>query len=98
MERAGPDRSSYSEAHQGRLIRLTREVTVRIWIAEAHRDGEPAGTAQFGLVGEEVEKLNADLVLRDADGHVYTVRCDAANAMLLNESLKEHKTVQGRER
>jgi hypothetical protein len=49
---------------------------------------------QFGLVAEDVEKVNPDLVVRDADGKVYTVRYEAVNAMLLNEFLKEHKTVQ----
>jgi hypothetical protein len=41
-----------------------------------------------------VEKVNPDLVVRDADGKVMTVRYDAVNAMLLNEFLKEHQTVQ----
>jgi hypothetical protein len=49
---------------------------------------------QFGLVAEEVEKVNPDLVRRDRDGKLQTVRYDAVNAMLLNEFLKEHKTVQ----
>jgi hypothetical protein len=52
------------------------------------------GTTQFGLVAEEVEKVNPDLVARDAEGKVYTVRDDAVNAMLLNEFLKEHGKVQ----
>jgi len=51
-------------------------------------------TAQFGLVAEDVAKVNADLVTRDSDGKVYTVRYEAVNAMLLNEFLKEHKIVQ----
>jgi hypothetical protein len=51
-------------------------------------------TPQFGLVAEDVEKVNPDLVVRDAEGKVYTVRYDAVNAMLLNEFLKEHKMVQ----
>jgi Chaperone of endosialidase len=55
---------------------------------------DPAGVPQFGLVAEEVEKVNPDLVARDADGKAYTVRYDAVNAMLLNEFLKEHRTVQ----
>jgi Chaperone of endosialidase len=55
---------------------------------------DPAGTHQFGLVAEEVEKVNPDLVDRGPDGKVYSVRYDAVNAMLLNEFLKEHKTVQ----
>ena len=55
---------------------------------------DPEGIPQFGLVAEEVEKVNPDLVARDADGKVYTVNYDAVNAMLLNEFLKEHRTVQ----
>jgi Chaperone of endosialidase len=50
--------------------------------------------AQFGLVAEDVEKVNADLVVRDGTGKPYSVRYDQVNAMLLNEFLKEHKTVQ----
>jgi hypothetical protein len=49
------------------------------------------GIRQFGLVAEEVGKVNPDLVARDADGKPYTVRYDAVNAMLLNEFLKEHR-------
>jgi hypothetical protein len=49
---------------------------------------------QFGLVAEDVEKVNPDLVARDAKGEIYTVRYDAVNAMLLNEFLKEHSEVQ----
>jgi uncharacterized coiled-coil protein SlyX len=55
---------------------------------------DPAGTPQFGLVAEEVAKVNPDLVTRDAKGELYTVRYEAVNAMLLNEFLKEHQTVQ----
>ena len=55
---------------------------------------DPAGTAQFGLVAEEVEKVNPDLVARDGKGEIYTVRYDAVNAMLLNEFLKEHRNNQ----
>ena len=52
---------------------------------------DPDGIPQFGLVAEEVEKVNPDLVARDEQGKPYTVRYDAVNAMLLNEFLKEHK-------
>ena len=55
---------------------------------------DPAGTPQFGLVAEDVEKVNPDLVARDAKGEVYTVRYEAVNAMLLNEFLKEHRKVE----
>ena len=49
---------------------------------------------QFGLIAEEVAKVNPDLVVRDRNGEIYTVRYDAVNAMLLNEFLKEHKKVE----
>src|SRR6184192_1963670 len=55
---------------------------------------DPKGIPQFGLVAEDVEKVNPDLVARDDHGKPYTVRCEAVNAMLLNEFLKEHLTVQ----
>ena len=55
---------------------------------------DPARSPQFGLVAEEVAKVNPDLVTRDAKGEVYTVRYEAVNAMLLNEFLKEHRKVQ----
>jgi hypothetical protein len=57
------------------------------------------GTLQFGLIAEEVAKVNPDLVARDKSGEIYTVRYDAVNAMLLNEFLKEHKRAEqlGRE-
>jgi Chaperone of endosialidase len=55
---------------------------------------DPDGIQQFGLVAEQVEKVNPALVARDADGKVYTVRYEAVNAMLLNEFLKEHRTVR----
>ena len=53
--------------------------------------------AQFGLVAEEVEKVNPDLVARDETGKAYTVRYEAVNAMLLNEFLKEHRKIQEQE-
>ena len=55
---------------------------------------DPDGIPQFGLVAEQVEKVNPDLVVRDADGKVNTVRYEAVNAMLLNEFLKEHRKVR----
>jgi hypothetical protein len=55
---------------------------------------DPDSTPQFGLVAEEVEKVNPDLVARDDQGKPYTVRYDAVNAMLLNEFLKEHRKVE----
>ena len=58
------------------------------------RELDPEGIPQFGLVAEEVEKVNPDLVARDSDGRANTVRYEAVNAMLLNEFLKEHDKVQ----
>jgi hypothetical protein len=55
---------------------------------------DPESIPQFGLVAEEVEKINPDLVARDEQGKPYSVRYEAVNAMLLNEFLKEHRTVQ----
>ena len=55
---------------------------------------DPEGIPQFGLVAEEVEKVNPALVTRDEEGKAYTVRYEAVNAMLLNEFLKEHRQVQ----
>jgi uncharacterized coiled-coil protein SlyX len=54
---------------------------------------DPYKIPQFGLVAEQVEKVNPDLVVRGEDGKVMTVRYEAVNAMLLNEFLKEHRNV-----
>jgi septal ring factor EnvC (AmiA/AmiB activator) len=51
-------------------------------------------TPQFGLIAEDVEKVNLNLVARDDQGKPFTVRYEAVNAMLLNEFLKEHKKVE----
>ena len=55
---------------------------------------DPAGTAQLGLVAEEVEKVNPDLVVRDKEGKPYSVRYEQVNAMLLNEFLKAHRRIE----
>jgi predicted RNase H-like nuclease (RuvC/YqgF family) len=60
-------------------------------LPSATREIDPTGTSQFGLVAEEVEKIDPDLVIRDKEGKPYSVRYDQVNAMLLNEFLKEHK-------
>jgi hypothetical protein len=78
------DMNAASEA----LLAL-RPVTFR-YKPELDKDGIP----QYGLVAEEVAEVNPDLVLRDENGEIYTVRYEAVNAMLLNEFLKEHRKVQ----
>jgi hypothetical protein len=55
---------------------------------------DPAGTSQFGLVAEDVEKVNPNLVVRDKEGKPYSVRYDQVNAMLLNEFLKAHRKME----
>ena len=59
-----------------------------------HYKSDTKGTPQFGLIAEEVAKVNPALVLPDKQGKPYTVRYDAVNAMLLNEFLKEHRKVE----
>ena len=61
-------------------------------------DIDPDGIPQFGLIAEEVEKVDPKLVGRDENGAVMTVRYEAVNAMLLNEFLKEHRKVDEQER
>ena len=58
------------------------------------KDLDPQALPQFGLVAEQVAKVNPDLVARDAEGKPFTVRYDEVNAMLLNEFLKEHRKVE----
>ncbi len=59
---------------------------------------DPTGTPQLGLVAEDVEKVNPNLVVRDQEGKPYSVRYDQVNAMLLNEFLKEHRRVEEQDR
>ena len=59
-----------------------------------HYKSDKTNTPQFGLIAEEVAQTNPDLVVRDKNGDIYTVRYDAVNAMLLNEFLKEHRRVE----
>ena len=63
-----------------------------------HYKSDATNTPQFGLIAEEVAQVNADLVVRDEKGELYTVRYEAVNAMLLNEFLKEHRKVQEQDR
>jgi hypothetical protein len=56
-----------------------------------HYKSDSGGTPQFGLIAEEVAQVSPDLIVRDENGEIYTVRYDAVNAMLLNEFLKEHR-------
>src|SRR5207249_1448465 len=55
---------------------------------------DPDRILQFGLVAEDVEKVDPDLVVRDGEGRVYSIRYEAMNAMLLNEFLKAHRKIE----
>ena len=59
---------------------------------------DPQGVPQFGLVAEDVERVNPDLVVRDNEGKTYSVRYDQVNAMLLNEFLKAHRKNEEQEK
>ena len=56
-----------------------------------HYKSDKTNRSEFGLLAEEVAEINPDLVVRDENGEIYTVRYEAVNAMLLNEFLKEHR-------
>ena len=62
-----------------------------------HYKSDNTNRPEFGLIAEEVAAVNPDLVVRNKDGDIYTVRYDQVNAMLLNEFLKEHRKVQEQE-
>jgi hypothetical protein len=73
----------------------TSEAVLLLRPVTFHYKTDTKGTPQFGLIAEEVAKVNPALVLPDKEGKPYTVRYDAVNTMLLNEFLKEHREVQG---
>src|SRR5439155_19005621 len=92
---------------QGSSRRFKREIKTMGNASEAilslkpvsfHYKSDAKNIAQFGLIAEEVAKVNPALVVLDKDGKPYSVRYDAVNAMLLNEFLKAHKTVEGQNR
>ena len=74
------------------------EVILSLRPVTFHYKTDTTGTPQFGLIAEEVEKVNPDLVTRDDQGKVYTVRYEAVNAMLLNEFLKAHRKMEAQQR
>src|SRR5437899_4284977 len=74
------------------------EVIVSLRPVTFHYRSDIMNTPQFGLVAEEVAAVNPDLVVRDKNGEIYTVRYDQVNAMLLNEFLKGHRKVETQSR
>jgi hypothetical protein len=77
-----------------KAIDKTSEAILSLKPVTFHYKTDKANTSQFGLIAEEVAQVNPDLVVRDKNGEIYTVRYEAVNAMLLNEFLKEHRRVQ----
>jgi len=69
----------------------TSEAILALKPVTFHYKSDQTSSPQFGLIAEEAAEVNPDLVVRDENGEIYTVRYDAVNAMLLNEFLKEHK-------
>src|SRR6267378_2653354 len=72
----------------------TSEAILSLKPVTFHYKSDKTNTPQFGLIAEEVAKVNPDLAVRDENGEIYTVRYEAVNAMLLNEFLKEHRKVE----
>jgi predicted ribosome quality control (RQC) complex YloA/Tae2 family protein len=88
-----------SSAHYKEAIRSMNKASEAILALKPvtfryKKELDPEGVAEFGLVAEDVEKINPDLVALDAYGKAFTVRYEAVNAMLLNEFLKEHRKVE----
>jgi hypothetical protein len=75
----------------------TSEAILALKPVTFHYKSDNTNTPQFGLIAEEVAEVNPDLVVRDENGDIYTVRYDAVNAMLLNEFLKAHRKAQQQE-
>jgi hypothetical protein len=90
----GTASSSRRYKREIRPMDSTSEAILALKPVTFHYKSDSKDTAQFGLIAEEVAQVNPDLIVRDENGEIYTVRYDAVNAMLLNEFLKEHRKVE----
>jgi endosialidase-like protein len=90
----GSTASSRRFKHDIKPMDRASEAVLALKPVTFHYNGDGRNTLCFGLIAEEVEKINPDLVVRDKDGKPFSVLYDHVNAMLLNEFLKEHKKVQ----
>ncbi len=77
-----------------KLMNKASEAILALKPVTFHYKSDATNRPEFGLIAEEVAEVNPDLVVRDENGEIYTVRYDAVNAMLLNEFLKEHRKVE----
>jgi hypothetical protein len=89
-----PPASSRRYKKEIKAMDQTSEAILGLKPVTFHYKGDSTGTPQFGLIAEEVAEVNPDLIMRDENGEIYTVRYEAVNAMLLNEFLKEHRKVE----
>jgi endosialidase-like protein len=92
------DTSSVRFKHDIKPMDKTSDAILALKPVTFHYKSDSTNTPQFGLIAEEVAKVNPDLIVRDEKGDIYTVRYEAVNAMLLNEFLKEHRTVQNQQK
>jgi len=94
-ERLGTASSSRRFKKEIQPMDKASEAILELKPVKFHYKSDPAGAGpQFGLIAEDVAAVNPDLVVRDKNGEIYTVRYDAVNAMLLNEFLKGHCKVE----
>jgi hypothetical protein len=93
-----PPASSRRFKKEIRPMDRASEGILRLKPVTFHYKSDASSAPQFGLIAEEVAEVNPDLVVRDENGEIYTVRYDAVNAMLLNEFLKEHRKVEQQDR
>src|SRR6266511_5534658 len=86
--------SSRRFKHEIKPMDEANEAILALKLVTFRYRSDRSGTPQFGLIAEDVAKVNSDLVVRDENGEIYSVRYDQVNAMLLNEFLKEHRRVE----
>ena len=88
------DNSSVRFKHDIKPMDKTSDAILALKPVTFHYKSDSTNTPQFGLIAEDVAKVNPALVVCDENGEIFSVRYEAVNAMLLNEFLKEHRTVQ----
>jgi hypothetical protein len=86
--------SSARFKHDIQPIDMASEAILKLNPVRFHYKSDPKNTPCFGLIAEEVAKVNSALIVRDKDGNPYSVRYDAVNTMLLNEFLKAHRRIE----
>ena len=98
MSGIGTASSSQRFKHDIKPMGKASEALLALEPVTFHYKSDSANIPQFGLMAEEVEKVNPDLIVRSPDGKPYTVRYDAVNAMLLNEFLKARRQIDAQQK